>query len=83
MGAEGLSWPPRTSVRTWHTNKHIQNTSFKNQIIFKNNKSKQIILDIKRATTAREMAQQIRALAAFPKDLGSIPSTHIAAQNLL
>jgi len=32
---------------------------------------------------AREMAQLFRALAALPKDLGSIPSTHVAAYNLL
>jgi hypothetical protein len=28
---------------------------------------------------AREMAQQITALAAFPEDLGTIPRTHMAA----
>jgi hypothetical protein len=27
------------------------------------------------------MAQQLGALAAFPEDLGSIPSTHMAAHN--
>ena len=30
-----------------------------------------------------EMAQQLRALAALPEDLGSIPSTHTAAHNCL
>ena len=32
---------------------------------------------------AREMAQQLRALSALPKILGSIPSTHMAAHNCL
>ena len=31
----------------------------------------------------REMAQQLRALSALPKILGSIPSTHMAAHNCL
>jgi hypothetical protein len=30
---------------------------------------------------AGEMAQQLRALTALPEDLGSIPSTHMAAHN--
>jgi hypothetical protein len=29
----------------------------------------------------REIAQWLRALAGFPKDQGSIPSTHMAAHN--
>jgi hypothetical protein len=29
------------------------------------------------------MAQQLRALAALPEDLGLIPSTHIVAHNCL
>ncbi|KRY94874.1 hypothetical protein T4B_12424 [Trichinella pseudospiralis] len=29
------------------------------------------------------MAQRLRALAVLPKDLGSIPSTHMAAHNCL
>jgi hypothetical protein len=32
---------------------------------------------------AEEMAQQLRALAALPEDLGSIPSTHMVAHNCL
>ena len=35
------------------------------------------------ASSAGEMAQQLRALAVLPEDLGSIPSNHIAAQNCL
>jgi hypothetical protein len=35
------------------------------------------------AARAREIAQQLRALAALPEDLGSIPSTHMAANNCL
>jgi hypothetical protein len=30
-----------------------------------------------------EMAQQLRALAAFPEDPGSIPSTYMASHNHL
>ena len=30
-----------------------------------------------------EMAQWLRALVALPEDLGSIPSTHMAALNYL
>ena len=30
---------------------------------------------------AGEMAQQFRALAVLPEDMGSIPSPHMAAQN--
>lgn len=29
------------------------------------------------------MAQQLRTLAAFPEDLGSVPSTHVVAHNHL
>jgi hypothetical protein len=32
---------------------------------------------------AREMAQQLRALAVLLEDLGSMPSTHVAAHNCL
>jgi hypothetical protein len=32
---------------------------------------------------AREMAQRLRALAAFAEDLSTIPSTHMAAHNCL
>lgn len=32
---------------------------------------------------AREMALQLRALAALPKHLGSVPCTHMAAHNCL
>jgi hypothetical protein len=32
---------------------------------------------------AGEMAQRLRALAALPEDLGSIPNTHMAAHNSL
>jgi hypothetical protein len=32
---------------------------------------------------AGEMTQWLRALTAFPEDLGSIPSTHMAAHNCL
>ena len=32
---------------------------------------------------AGEMAQQLRALAALPEDLSSIPRTHMAAHNHL
>jgi hypothetical protein len=32
---------------------------------------------------AREMAQQLRALAALPEDLDSIPNTHKVAHNYL
>ena len=32
---------------------------------------------------AGEMAQQLGALAVLPEDLGSIPSTHMAAHNCL
>jgi hypothetical protein len=32
---------------------------------------------------AGEMAQWLKALAAFPEALGSIPSTHVAAHNCL
>ena len=32
---------------------------------------------------AGEMAQRLRALTAFPEDLGSIPSSHMAAHNCL
>jgi hypothetical protein len=32
---------------------------------------------------AEEMTQQLRALAAFPEDLGSTPSTHMEAHNHL
>jgi hypothetical protein len=28
-----------------------------------------------------EMTQRLRAMDAFPEDLGSIPSTHVAAHN--
>jgi hypothetical protein len=31
--------------------------------------------------SAGEKAQQLRALAAFPEDPGSIPSTHMTAHN--
>jgi len=31
----------------------------------------------------RGLAQQLRALAALPEDLGSIPNNHIAAHNCL
>ena len=30
-----------------------------------------------------EVAQRLRALAAFPEELGSIPNTHMAAHNCL
>jgi hypothetical protein len=32
---------------------------------------------------AGEMAQQLKALAALPEDLGSIPSTHMTTYNCL
>ena len=32
-------------------------------------------------TEAGEMTQQLRAFASLPEDLGSIPSTHVAAHN--
>ena len=32
---------------------------------------------------AGQMAQWLRALPALPEDLGSIPSTHVAAHNCL
>jgi hypothetical protein len=32
---------------------------------------------------AGEMAQWLRALPALPKDMGSIPGTHMAAHNCL
>jgi hypothetical protein len=35
----------------------------------------------KEESWAAEMAQQLRALTAIPKDLNSIPSTHRAAHN--
>ena len=33
-----------------------------------------------KAGKVKEMAQHLRALAALPEDLGSIPSTHMVAQ---
>ena len=35
------------------------------------------------AVGAGEMAQRLRALTALPGDLGSVPSTHMAAHNCL
>jgi hypothetical protein len=37
----------------------------------------------KKETGTAEMALQLRVLAVIPKDLGSIPSTHMAAPNCL
>jgi hypothetical protein len=44
----------------------------------------EIFLLVKKATSrAKEMPQQLRALAAPPEDLGSVLSTHMAAHNLM
>lgn len=37
----------------------------------------------KQTNKAGEMVQQLRALTALPEDLGSIPSTHMAAHACL
>jgi hypothetical protein len=36
-----------------------------------------VIIILKSKTEAREMAQGLRALPTFPKDLSSIPRTHV------
>jgi hypothetical protein len=38
---------------------------------------------IKKKSGAEKMAQQLRALAALPKVLSSIPSNHVVAHNHL
>ena len=48
-----------------------------NVFVYHNRKYKQKFVLL----VAGEMAQQLRALAAFPKDLGSIPSTNMAVCN--
>ena len=45
--------------------------------------SKTFYLKRKKKNRAGEVAQQLRALADLPEDLGSIPNTHMATHNCL